>query len=275
LFKSIAMSTLPKPAYEFLRTIRNRLRSARNQRRDPADIFGEIYQKNLWSADLDQAFSGPGSRGALAEDYVSFVADYVIRHRIQSILDIGVGDFHVGRALLEKLATLGWKGSYTGCDVVKPLVDRHRLENTRTDVTFLCLDAISDPLPTAELCLIRQVLQHLSNDAAGKVLAKIDFFQHTIVSEHHPAPQNLRLANVDKATGGDVRVSQGSGMFPQFPPFNRNYRIERSLPISDGVIVNSETDAARQERLAILVKSPASPAGATGLRLVSDNTAAA
>lgn len=269
------MATLPKPVCEILRATRNRLLSMRNARRKPAEIFSEIYARNLWGDELSEAFSGPGSRGALAEDYTSFVADYVIRHRIVHILDVGVGDFHVARALLDKLATLGWSGTYTGCDVVRPLIEKHQARHAANNIAFLHLDAISEPLPKADLCLARQVLQHLSNDAAGKVLAKIDIYPHAIISEHHPAPQFLTKANADKVTGGDVRVTQGSGLFPHFPPFNFSYRIELRLPIRNGVVVNSEEDATRQEHLAIMVKCSTRPAAAARPHLFTNNAVTA
>jgi len=35
--------------------------------------------------------------------------------------------------------------------------------STQADAQFLCLDIISDELPDGDLCLLREVLQHLSN----------------------------------------------------------------------------------------------------------------
>lgn len=256
MLKRIARATLPISIQNRLRTIRARLRARRDATRDPAAVFADIYRQNRWGGEEGEVYSGPGSRGALASDYVQFVADYVIANQIRSILDIGVGDFHVARALLQTLARRGWQIEYTGCDIVPAIVAAHNKTHSAPNIRFLCLDAIADTLPVADLCLVRQVMQHLSNAAIDKMLTKIDAFPHAIITEHHPAPQNLASINIDKPNGGDIRVSSGSGVFPQFAPFNGNYEVALILPFAAGLIIDGETDTARQERLVVFVKQP-------------------
>lgn len=273
--KDIILPLIPSFLLPAARAFRDTLTGWRNAFRTPEQIFSDIYTRQLWGEGHGEACSGPGSRGELSDEYVSFVASYVIANRIRSIVDIGVGDFHVGRALLTRLKEMSWDVQYTGCDVVAALIEKHVGENTSPSISFRHLDAIADPLPEGELCLVRQVLQHLSNEAAGKVLMKVDRFAHAIITEHHPAPQNLVIANADKATGGNVRVTKGSGIFPNCPPFNHAYRLEKSMAMKEGVVLTSESDESRCEILAIFVKENQDTAQEKSLKLLHSNPQAA
>jgi hypothetical protein len=88
------------------------------------------------------------------------------------------------------------------------------------------LDAAgSEQLPPAELCLIRQVLQHLSNAQISAILAKLGAFPYVIVTEHQPADQDFIFANVDKVHGPFTRLFSGSGVYLDEPPFNLNVQL--------------------------------------------------
>jgi hypothetical protein len=63
----------------------------------------------------------------------------------------------------------------------------------------MCLDAAGiEPLPQAELCLIRQVFQHLSNTQISAILTKLEVLPYIIVTEHQPSDGDFVSANADK-----------------------------------------------------------------------------
>lgn len=67
-----------------------------------------------------------------------------------------------------------------------------------------------------DLCVVRQVLQHLSNDQITRVLKRLQPFKTAIVAEHHPA--RLLRPNLDKHTGADTRIEFDSGVYLEYPP---------------------------------------------------------
>ena len=122
-----------------------------------SETFTEIYEKNLWGGEPGAFFSGDGS----AEEYAAVYAANVSKFKengCRNIVDIGCGVFRVASKLISE------EISYTGIDVVPSLIDRNRELYSSESVTFLKLDATSEDLPDGDVCLIRQVLQHLSND---------------------------------------------------------------------------------------------------------------
>ena len=80
-------------------------------------------------------------------------------------------------------------------------------------------------LPPADLCLIRQVFQHLSNQQIAEVLAKLGVFSHVIVTEHYPAQLRGCVPNLDKPPGPDTRLLDGSAVFLDQPPFDGTTRL--------------------------------------------------
>jgi hypothetical protein len=61
-------------------------------------------------------------------------------------------------------------GKYTACDVVPALISRNQIEFSHLNVDFRCLDITHDDLPGADVAVLRQVLQHLSNAQILKIV---------------------------------------------------------------------------------------------------------
>lgn len=175
-------------------------------------IFGSIYSNNLWgysdNPDLS-FFSGEGSDQENTREFVAYVKDFIKQKNIQSILDVGCGDFRVGAQLC--LPDI----HYTGIDVVEDLIQFNRMEFQSQTVEFRVIDAVKDDLPKAELCLIRQVLQHLSNDQIMQIIPKLRKFRYVIILEHVLGDDE---PNLDKKVGDHIRVN--SGLFLDQPPFS-------------------------------------------------------
>ncbi len=186
----------------------------RNRDRSPREIFTEIYSKNRWGGAAGAVSSGSGSTLEHAERYAEAVKRFMRERGLRRMVDLGCGDFTVGALLV------GSDVDYVGVDIVEGLVSRHQREHSCDGVAFLCLDIVSDALPDGDLCLLRQVLQHLSNSQIGQVLSKLAKYRYVLVSEHYPAPGAEGPANLDKPCGEDVRVYDGSAVYLDRPPFD-------------------------------------------------------
>jgi hypothetical protein len=189
-----------------------------------ADTFQHIYRTRAWGGNGEIFSSGLGSRGSIADLYCAFVIKFIRDHQIRSVVDLGCGDFAVGRRIVEATGI-----SYTGLDVVHDLIEHHK--HTFPRVSFSCVDITQGPLPSAELCLIRQVLQHLSNGEIAKVLGNLGGFSRILISED--VPVDPKSFTRDKVHGPDVRAYYGSGVYVDRPPFSMQIAESWSLPFSD------------------------------------------
>lgn len=179
-------------------------------------IFTEIYQNNVWGSDNKSNFySGSGSDYIYSNSYIQYIREYIIENNIKSVIDLGCGDFRIGQALIENLDI-----NYLGIDVVESLINYNNDHFSKPGINFTKLNITRDTLPDGDLCLIRQVLQHLSNKDIKKVLKKAKKYKHLIITEHLPLTV-IAKANIDKFPDGDIRYSKGSGVYLDMPPFNK------------------------------------------------------
>jgi SAM-dependent methyltransferase len=205
-----------------------------------AETFRRIYRTKAWGDDGGPFHSGTGSRGAASEEYCAFVIKFIQEHQVKRVVDLGCGDFSVGRRIAEATGA-----RYIGIDVVPELIEHHRGTVRNPRVSFQCADATSDPLPAADLCLIRQVFQHLSNEEIAKVLANLGGYAQVLITEHVPVhPQSI---NRDKPHGPDVRVRYGSGVYLEQPPFSKPVVEVWKFPLNKNSILRtvllSQTDS--------------------------------
>jgi SAM-dependent methyltransferase len=190
------------------------------------DIFSTIYRERLWNSEHPEPFdSGPGSSPSFAAPYCQRITRFIRDNHITSLLDIGCGDFRIGR----QLAATGIH--YTGVDIVPELITHLRENHAGPRVQFECIDATSEPLPPADLVVIREVLQHLTNAQIHSVLRQLEHYPHVIVTESVPTSPHA-VPNLDKVQGPDVRLYANSGVFLDQPPFN--LRTEELLRLPHG-----------------------------------------
>jgi hypothetical protein len=190
--------------------------SKRNQRLSTEQVFTDVYSNNRWGGMLGTFFSGLGSHDtAIVSPYVAKVTAELVRIGAASMtaVDLGCGDYSVGRQLSPLC------GRYIGVDIVKPLIAYNQANFSAGNSSFQYANIVDDALPDGEICFVRQVLQHLSNDQIATVLPKLDRFKWCFVTEHHPSPGRLQQPNKDKPHGDNIRVSSGSGVFLDEPPF--------------------------------------------------------
>lgn len=205
------------PYYRQTRSrVKNHLFGSSNQR-----VFARIYRESLWGDALvaQKYYSGDGSHDPSVADYAALVRRIIAESGVKSVLEIGCGDFAVASLYAQDCKR------YTGVDVVPELIAYNRIAFGTDTIDFLLADATEREMPKADLCLVRQVFQHLSNRDIGNILRNTRRSSLLLVTEHLPAPDLLRRPNIDKSACPDIRVTFGSGVYLDQPPFNRKIEV--------------------------------------------------
>lgn len=218
--KSI-LQFVPAPLFRLYLRIYWYIESLSNRRRSHQEIFTEIYDKKRWGhSDERPFFSGEGSVSPeLAEPYIALISKYLSRlDFMPAVVDLGCGDFSIGKSLLP------FCSRYIGVDVVPDLIEWLNKENKSDKTEFHCLDITKDQLPEGHVCLVRQVLQHLSNDDIKRVLAKLQIYSMVFITEHQPSDRIMTVPNKDMVASGRNRVVFNSGVYPDKPPFKDSFK---------------------------------------------------
>ncbi len=184
-------------------------------------IFTDIYRQNAWGAAPDnRPYSGHGSHDpTLVAAYVGAVRDFLLSLPERPVVvDLGCGDFNVGSRLTP------FASRFVACDIVPELlaINRQRYPG----VEFRHLDIVRGPLPQGDVCLVRQVFQHLDNKSISRALRNMLGFGHWIVTEHVAA--DMAEPNRDRPTGAGIRGR--SGVLVDKPPFD--FHGYRKTPLS-------------------------------------------
>lgn len=135
------------------------------------DVFVNIYKKNKWKYG-----SGEGSLVMHTRGYVAFLENFLQEHQVQSVVDMGCGDWQFSQ-------NVRWGSArYHGFDVVPAVIE----ENTRTfssdTVDFQLYSGNPKELPAADLLIVKDVLQHLPNRAIFQFLSVLDRFKYTLIT---------------------------------------------------------------------------------------------
>ena len=214
--RSLVRKLLPPFILKHYRHIQ-RLREQRRDRNKTAEeVFTEVYRLNQWGGSQGEFYSGNGSANEqIASAYISAVSDIASSENLlgRVFVDLGCGDFRIGKRLLPLCST------YIGVDVVASLIHRNQEIYGNALTQFMHMDIVKDELPDGDVCFVRQVLQHLSNQEIVAILPKLKKYQWVFITEHYPTDNDAIKPNRDKAHGYDVRVSENSGVYLTKPPF--------------------------------------------------------
>lgn len=207
---------IPHFLLERYRHFRRHREQERNRNKTVEEVFTEIYEANKWGGSKGEFCSGSGSSAEyVVLAYISMVSEKVSSGGFLGLtfVDLGCGDFRVGRQLLPLCSV------YIGVDIVKPLICRNQERYGNETTRFMHLNIVDDELPDGDVCFIRQVLQHLSNQQIVAILQKLKKYRWVFVTEHYPTDNDAIKPNIDKVHGGDVRVYHNSGVYLLKPPF--------------------------------------------------------
>jgi len=111
--------------------------------------FQSVYATREWGTGEDEFYSGIGSDDEMVGPYAQVVREVIREKRIQTVVDVGCGDFRVGKAIV----AAGTR--YVGVDIVPELIERNRRLFGDETTQFVCLDAVVAPLPDGDLCILK------------------------------------------------------------------------------------------------------------------------
>lgn len=181
-------------------------------------VMNQIYGLKLWGGKDFDFYSGYGSHDSkITKPYLDTVISFLKSYNnTLTVCDLGCGDFNIGRHLVKHSKT------YIAIDIVEDLINRNKEIFQAHNLEFKCLDISKDELPKADCIVLRQVLQHLSNEEIQHILNKISQYKYLILTEH--IPNGNFEANKDKIASQGIRLKQNSGVDLLEEPFNLNVK---------------------------------------------------
>ncbi|MCC6485863.1 MAG: class I SAM-dependent methyltransferase [Candidatus Hydrogenedentes bacterium] len=153
-----------------------------------ADVFRHHYEFNRWRS--EESVSGPGSTLEHTENIRRVLPGLFEELGVSAILDAPCGDFNWFRMI-------EWKKpiTYTGGDIVEPLVARNQSLYGNPQTRFIHVDIVSGLLPEADLWLCRDCLPHLCyRDIWGAIINFIDSgIPHLLTSTYPECAKNYDI----------------------------------------------------------------------------------
>ena len=157
-----------------------------------AEIFDNVYRNNLW-----RGGSGSGSREDLTRGYRTFLQNFMRDQHIASVVDLGCGDWQFSRHV-------DWTGiDYTGVDVSSVILGATKAF-ARDGIRFLNANAVSDPLPAADLLIAKDVFQHWSNADILAFLPRLQNYRVALITNGFPR-HAMAYVNADMPTSFQYR----------------------------------------------------------------------
>ncbi|SIP91833.1 Methyltransferase domain-containing protein [Maribacter ulvicola] len=183
----------------------------------------QVYEKNLWGSGGSDFYSGEGSHNPeIVAPYIQAIIAFLSSHNNPiSVCDLGCGDFNVGKELV------GYTKKTIAVDIVPELIERNKEKYNISNLEFLCVDIAKEALPNADCAILRQVLQHISNEEVKKVANRLCGYKYVIVTEH--LPNKDFTPNLDIISGQGTRLKKNSGILLLEPPFNLKILEEQEL----------------------------------------------
>nr|WP_321237579.1 methyltransferase domain-containing protein [uncultured Psychroserpens sp.] len=191
-------------------------------------VMNQIYEQYLWGGEPFDFYSGQGSHDQkIIKPYLEATASFLKSHNnALTVCDLGCGDFNIGKHLTKYTKT------YIAVDIVDDLIERNKIKFKEDHLEFLCLDIAEDKLPQADCIILRQVLQHLSNQEIQNIVKKLKDYKYIIVTEHLPVGHFT--PNIDIISGQGIRLKHNSGVNLLEAPFNLKI-LEQSI-LSDIIL---------------------------------------
>lgn len=213
-FKQLARAIIPAPLLARINHVRAKAKYGHLGSRE---IFEKVYADGHWGRDSDgMPISGTGSHDEeIVGPYVEKISAFLRSLGNPVVVDLGCGDFNVG----SRIAPYAQK--YIACDVSATILDIAVNKYPLSNVEFRNLDLVEGKLPVGDVCLVRQVLQHLGNKDIQSFVAELHErkpYKYLVVTEHVPFGARFR-PNADKATGPGLRLNIGSGVDLASAPF--------------------------------------------------------
>jgi len=165
------------------------------------DRFESIYATGEWGIG-----SGDGSDARDNAGYVKFLQRFLKDQQIKSVVDLGCGDWQTSRFV-------DWSGiHYRGFDLVRPVIEQNTASFGSPTVEFAVFSGDFADLPAADLLIVKDVLQHWSNETVRGFLPTLQRYPYSLVT--NCIFSRGSTANNDITDGGFRRLDM------RLPPFS-------------------------------------------------------
>jgi len=238
IIKKILKFILPKSVIKFIRNLESRLATLRYKGMSNKEVFKKIYNEKVWTPDNQKEnfkyYSGLGSHEQVfTEKYLLEVSSFLKSFKEKpAVVELGCGDFKVSSNLINLTK------EFIACDVFDDLIQDNQKKYKYPNVSFRVLDFTKDNVPEGDVCIVRLVLQHLSNEMIAKFLDRIkNKYSYLIVTEHFPNDKNF-TPNLNIITGPNIRLHLNSAVDLTKEPFNLKYIEEKNLCKLSSKLIN-------------------------------------
>jgi len=132
--------------------------------KDLVQTFNGIYSRGDWAKDPEgKGTSGTGSTLDVTQEYRAYIEQFIKKHNVKSVVDAGCGDWEFSSAT-------NWNHArYLGVDISTNVIDLVKKKYQKEGVSFMVGD-VTESLPSADLLLCKDVLQHLPNQLIIKFI---------------------------------------------------------------------------------------------------------
>lgn len=187
------------------------------------EAMNQIYEMHLWGGNAFDFYSGFGShKPDIINSYLNAASSFLQSHKNTLVVcDLGCGDFNIGKHLT------AYTQKYIAVDIVEPLIERNKTLYKEENLKFYCLNIAKDELPDGDCIILRQVLQHLSNNEIKNITKKIAKYKYIILTEH--LPMGDFQPNEDIISGQGIRLKQNSGVNILESPFSLKIKGQKQL----------------------------------------------
>lgn len=173
---------------------------------DAEETFSRIYESKHWSKDREKGTSGFGSTLEATVKYRAYLQKFLKSHDIHSVVDVGCGDWEFSQAI-------NWNGiSYIGYDIVKPVIQKNQQKFSSANIQFVHCNAIESNLPSADLLICKDVLQHLPIGEILLLLSQFDKFKYCLIT-NDVDPNTLTGDNIDIIRGSERSIDLSKSPF--------------------------------------------------------------
>jgi len=167
------------------------------KRRNIADRFNEIYEKNLWSS--KESGSGEGSEIGYTQPLRQWLIEEIPKLEVKVFVDAPCGDFNWMKEVIPNLNV-----NYVGLDIVASVIENNQEKYSSDNVNFDLANICEDILPECDLLMVRDCLFHLSNEDINKFLQNLSQVDYKyLLTTTHVVDNNF--SNKDIVTG-DFRL---------------------------------------------------------------------
>lgn len=163
------------------------------------EVFTNIYNSHEWGTNQDNTgSSGSGSSIATTILYRDYLQKFLTTYNIKSVVDLGCGDWNFSQLI-------DWNGIfYLGIDVVDSVIEKNNSLFASENIQFQNLDALSGSLPSADLLICKDVLQHLPNAEILRLIPEFAKYKYCLITDNVDVIQNNVLYTSYQPVNQDI-----------------------------------------------------------------------